>query len=123
MSLYCSILGPLQVLVDGHDAVIGARKQRLLLALLLCRANAVVPAAELIDALWGETPPRTARKNLQVYVSALRKLTGGRIGFHGWGYRFSAARRARPAALQGIGQSGTRRDPRREAGDGRRAAR
>ncbi|MFB9477077.1 BTAD domain-containing putative transcriptional regulator [Nonomuraea salmonea] len=91
MSLYCSILGPLQVLVDGHDAVIGARKQRLLLALLLCRANAVVPAAELIDALWGETPPRTARKNLQVYVSALRKLTGGRIGFHGWGYRFSAA--------------------------------
>ncbi|MCK2220387.1 winged helix-turn-helix domain-containing protein [Actinomadura sp. ATCC 31491] len=93
--LHCSILGPLQVRVDGHDAVIGAPKQRLLLALLLCRANAVVPAADLIDALWGETPPRTARKNLQVYVSALRKVAGDRIGFHGWGYRF----RAGPAEL------------------------
>ncbi|WP_043633771.1 AfsR/SARP family transcriptional regulator [Nonomuraea candida] len=88
--LYCSILGPLQVRVDRHDAVIGAPKQRLLLALLLCRVNAVVPAADLIDALWGETPPRTARKNLQVYVSALRKIAGDRIDFHGWGYRFRA---------------------------------
>ncbi|MFC5830942.1 AfsR/SARP family transcriptional regulator [Nonomuraea insulae] len=88
--LYCSILGPLQVRVDERDAVIGAPKQRLLLALLLCRVNAVVPAADLIDALWGEIPPRTARKNLQVYVSALRKIAGDRIDFHGWGYRFRA---------------------------------
>src|SRR5690606_22186613 len=41
---------------------------------------------------WGEFPPRTARKNLQVYVSALRKIVGRRIDFQGWGYRFRVER-------------------------------
>jgi DNA-binding SARP family transcriptional activator len=90
--LRCSILGPLEVRVDGVKAVIGAPKQRLLLAILLCRANMVVPSIQLIDALWGDIPPRTARKNLQVYVSALRKIVGDRIDFQGWGYLFRAER-------------------------------
>jgi DNA-binding SARP family transcriptional activator len=74
---------------------IGAPKQRLLLAILLCRVNAIVSSVHLIDELWGEIPPRTARKNLQVYVSALRKIIGDRIDFQGWGYRL----RAEPAEL------------------------
>lgn len=90
--LHCSILGPLEVRVADHRAVIGAPKQRLLLAILLCHANAVIPSEQLIDSLWGETPPRTARKNLQVYVSALRKIVGDRISFQGWGYRMRADR-------------------------------
>ncbi|GLW25486.1 AfsR family transcriptional regulator [Microbispora triticiradicis] len=90
--LHCSILGPLEVHVADHRAVIGAPKQRLLLAILLCHANAVIPSEQLIDCLWGETPPRTARKNLQVYVSALRKIVGDRISFQGWGYRMRADR-------------------------------
>lgn len=88
--LHCSILGPLEVRVAGRGAVIGAPKQRLLLAILLCHANAVIASDQLIDSLWGETPPRTARKNLQVYVSALRKIVGDRISFQGWGYRMRA---------------------------------
>ncbi|MBB6473138.1 DNA-binding SARP family transcriptional activator [Sphaerisporangium rubeum] len=51
-----------------------------------------MPSIQLIDALWGEIPPRTARKNLQVYVSALRKIVGDRIDFQGWGYSFRAER-------------------------------
>ncbi|GGL11370.1 hypothetical protein Sme01_42130 [Sphaerisporangium melleum] len=90
--IHCSILGPLQVRVDGHPTVIGAPKQRLLLAILLCHANAVIPSDQLIDALWGERPPRTARKNLQVYVSGLRKIVGDRLSFEGWGYRLYAGR-------------------------------
>ncbi|MBD3145347.1 AfsR/SARP family transcriptional regulator [Microbispora bryophytorum] len=90
--LHCSILGSLEVRVAGRRAVIGAPKQRLLLAILLCHANAVIPSDQLIDSLWGETPPRTARKNLQVYMSALRKIVGDRISFQGWGYRISADR-------------------------------
>ncbi|MFC6085111.1 AfsR/SARP family transcriptional regulator [Sphaerisporangium aureirubrum] len=90
--LCCSILGPLEVRVDDVKAVIGAPKQRLLLAILLCRVNMVVPSVQLIDALWGDIPPRTARKNLQVYVSALRKIVGDRIDFQGWGYSFRAER-------------------------------
>jgi DNA-binding SARP family transcriptional activator len=43
---------------------------------LLLRPNEVVPAEQLIDALWGERPPPTASTMVQVYVSRLRKLLG-----------------------------------------------
>src|SRR5439155_662488 len=43
-------------------------------AVLLLEANQVVSRDRLIDALWGEEPPDTARNTIQVYVSQLRKL-------------------------------------------------
>ena len=67
------LLGPLEVF-DGARAVeIGGGKRRSLLALLLLHGNEVVSADRLIDGLWGESPPPTAAKGLQVYVSQLRK--------------------------------------------------
>jgi DNA-binding SARP family transcriptional activator len=70
----------------------GPFKQRLLLALLLCRCNAMVLVEELIDALWWDGPPRTAHKNIQVYVTHLRKLLAedgrpGRLIYHPSGYQ------------------------------------
>jgi DNA-binding SARP family transcriptional activator len=51
------------------------------LATLLVRAGAVVPAGALFDELWPDGPPRTAATTLQVYVSHLRKaLTQGGHG-------------------------------------------
>jgi DNA-binding SARP family transcriptional activator len=47
---------------------------------LLLRANEVVSADRLIDELWGEEPPSTAAKVVQVYVSQLRKALGGSRG-------------------------------------------
>jgi DNA-binding SARP family transcriptional activator len=41
---------------------------------LLLNANEVVSRDRIIDELWGERPPATAAKLVQVYVSALRKL-------------------------------------------------
>ena len=70
------ILGPLEVSRDGAVVDVGARKQRAVLALLLLNANGVVPTERLIDELWGDTPPETARSALQVYVAALRKTLG-----------------------------------------------
>ena len=71
------ILGPLEV-VDGEQPVpLGGPKQRALLALLLLRANEVVATDTLIDRLWGERPPATAAKVLQVQVWRLRKALGG----------------------------------------------
>jgi WD40 repeat protein/DNA-binding SARP family transcriptional activator len=70
------ILGPLEVLADRRPLDLGAHKQRALLAVLLLDANHVVSTDRLTDALWGETPPRTAGKALQVYVSELRKQLG-----------------------------------------------
>lgn len=72
------LLGPLEVFFEGRPLALGAKKQRALLALLLLRANRVVPTHALIDGLWGEAPPATAQKALQVYVSQLRKLLGRR---------------------------------------------
>ena len=71
------ILGPLEVWHDGVVVDLGPRKQRAVLALLLLNANRVVPTERLIDELWGDTPPETARSALQVYVAGLRKALGG----------------------------------------------
>src|SRR3954447_21252408 len=70
------ILGPLEVQANGRTLDLGGPKQRALLALLLLDANRVVARDSLIDALWDESPPETARKALQVHVSQLRKLVG-----------------------------------------------
>jgi DNA-binding SARP family transcriptional activator len=69
-----SILGPLSYEPAEGSRSLGPLKQRLLLGMLLCRPNALVSPGLLTDTLWDGNPPRTARKNIQVYVSALRKL-------------------------------------------------
>src|SRR5919202_2636282 len=69
-----SLLGPLSVSYDGAPIALGGQKRRALLAALLLEANQVVSRDRLIDALWGEDPPDTARNTVQVYVSQLRKL-------------------------------------------------
>ncbi|HZD86706.1 MAG TPA: BTAD domain-containing putative transcriptional regulator, partial [Gaiellaceae bacterium] len=52
---------------------IGAAKERTLLVLLLLRANRFVARDRLIDELWGDHPPATARHTLEAYVSRLRR--------------------------------------------------
>src|SRR5262245_1714386 len=68
------ILGPLEAHAEGRPLRLGGAKQRALLALLLLQRNETVPVDRLIDGLWGEAPPATAGKSLQVYVSRLRRL-------------------------------------------------
>jgi DNA-binding SARP family transcriptional activator/Tfp pilus assembly protein PilF len=52
----------------------GRRKQRLALAVLLLHANRAVSAEVLLDALWADKAPSSARANLQSYISDLRRL-------------------------------------------------
>jgi DNA-binding SARP family transcriptional activator len=68
------ILGPVEVRVDGRLVAVTASKPRTLLAALLVHANEVVAAARLIDLLWGEDPPASAKATLQRYVLQLRRL-------------------------------------------------
>jgi DNA-binding SARP family transcriptional activator len=70
------LLGPLEVLDAGLSLELGGVKQRSLLAVLLLHANEVVSVDRMIDELWGASPPRTAAKSVQVYVSRLRKQLG-----------------------------------------------
>ncbi|WP_037629104.1 BTAD domain-containing putative transcriptional regulator, partial [Streptomyces albidoflavus] len=71
-----TVLGPLAAHREGVPLSLGPLKQRLVLGLLLSRPNTPVGTDALTDALWPDDPPRTARKNLQVYVSSLRTLLG-----------------------------------------------
>jgi DNA-binding SARP family transcriptional activator/WD40 repeat protein/energy-coupling factor transporter ATP-binding protein EcfA2 len=70
------VLGPVRVLVEGRPVDVGGPKPTLLMALLVARAGAVVSWDALIDGLWGEDPPPTARKAVQVHVSNLRRALG-----------------------------------------------
>src|SRR5690242_7108747 len=82
------LLGPLEVAVDGDPVSLGGQKQRALLATLLLEPNRIVSGDRLIDAVWGEFPPETARNTVQVYISQLRKrLPAGALATVPPGYR------------------------------------
>jgi DNA-binding SARP family transcriptional activator len=69
-----NLLGPLEIRQGDRRLTCAGAKQRLLLGVLLLHANEVVSSDRLIEALWGERPPETARKALQMHVSQLRDL-------------------------------------------------
>ena len=98
------LLGRLEAYRDGVEVDLGPRKQRAVLALLLLNANRVVSTERLIDDLWGDFPPSTARAALQVYVAGLRKAqlvkTGDRtFCFVGEWDSMDAIAAARPAMI------------------------
>jgi DNA-binding SARP family transcriptional activator len=87
------LLGPLEVCAHQRSLALGGAKQRSLLAVLLLHANQVVSAERLIDELWGDEPPATASKSIQVYVSRLRKELGdGRLVTRPPGYMLQVDR-------------------------------
>jgi DNA-binding SARP family transcriptional activator/ABC-type glycerol-3-phosphate transport system substrate-binding protein len=69
-------LGALAARDGGRPVALGGRRQHLVLAVLLQHANRPVTTDRLVDAVWGDAPPATARKTLQVYVSRLRHALG-----------------------------------------------
>jgi DNA-binding SARP family transcriptional activator len=74
------ILGPLEALDEGRDVALAGGKQRALLALLLLHANETLSMERLTDELWGESPPATVAKAVQVHISRLRKTLGAGNG-------------------------------------------
>jgi DNA-binding SARP family transcriptional activator/predicted negative regulator of RcsB-dependent stress response len=68
------ILGPVEVWDGARRLDLGGPKPRALLAVLLLHANQVVSIDRLVDELWGEAPPPTARSVVQGYVSRLRRV-------------------------------------------------
>ncbi|GIJ58636.1 AfsR/SARP family transcriptional regulator [Virgisporangium aurantiacum] len=85
------LLGPLEVHDDdGASVPVGGPQQRAVLALLLLRAHSVVSAEWIIDQVWGERAPPTARSLLQGCVAGLRRAlrtgTGGLLVTRAPGY-------------------------------------
>lgn len=80
------ILGPLEARSEGRSVSLGGPQQRAVLAILLLHANEVVSTDRLIDELWGEEPPASAKAVLQGYVSHLRKEIGAALVTRAPGY-------------------------------------
>jgi DNA-binding SARP family transcriptional activator len=72
------ILGPLEAWDDDRQLALGGPQQRALLAVLLLHANRVVSVERLVDQLWGQRPPATARSLLQGCVAGLRRTLRSR---------------------------------------------
>lgn len=71
------ILGPVEAHGPAGPVRLGGPRQQAVLAALLLGGNRVVSLDAIVDAIWGEAPPRTARRQVQNQVSALRlALTG-----------------------------------------------
>lgn len=70
------VLGGLSVHEHGVSIAPTAPKPRQVLALLALHADQVVPVAALVEELWDDEPPRSARTTLQTYVLQLRDLVG-----------------------------------------------
>jgi DNA-binding SARP family transcriptional activator len=73
------ILGPFEVWHEGRPIRIKGAKERALLAFLLLHAGEPVSVDRLVDELWGEAPPATARKSVQVRVAGLRRALGADV--------------------------------------------
>src|ERR1700722_3225922 len=72
------VLGPAEVSLDGDSIVLPSGGVGALLALMAMGRGGAFQSVDIIDALWGEDAPATARNVVQVYVSTRRKALGSR---------------------------------------------
>jgi DNA-binding SARP family transcriptional activator/DNA-binding beta-propeller fold protein YncE len=73
------VLGPLVAARNGEPLSLGGNRQRALLALFSLNCGAVLSVDRIVDELWGESPPPTARHMVEVYVSKLRRILGAEL--------------------------------------------
>ncbi|MFJ3703789.1 MULTISPECIES: AfsR/SARP family transcriptional regulator [Streptomyces] len=74
MDISVVILGILDLRFGDIACVPSAPKPKKVLALLLIYRNQIVPVSALVEELWGNRPPASARTTLQTYILTLRKL-------------------------------------------------
>jgi DNA-binding SARP family transcriptional activator/tetratricopeptide (TPR) repeat protein len=108
------VLGPLQVIAsDGSVVALGPRQANIL-AVLLLAPDEVAGVPRLVDALWGDDPPATARHQVQNGIWLLRQhipiLSDGRgyrlsISEHGFDLRTFEEQMSAARAMAGAGQS------------------
>ena len=91
------LLGAIEACADGIPLPVGGPRQRAVLADLALHAGQAVPVAQLIDDLWGDRPPASAKSTLESYVYRLRQVlnasgaAGGLLVTRPGGYMLDAA--------------------------------
>ena len=73
-ALRCGVLGSLQVRRGEAAVDLGPVQQRVVLAVLLLQAGRPVGLQQMINAVWGDAPPRHAVNLVQRHVSGLRRV-------------------------------------------------
>ncbi|HTI26800.1 MAG TPA: BTAD domain-containing putative transcriptional regulator [Kutzneria sp.] len=69
-----TLLGPVRVWRGDRELTLGPPQRKAILATLLLRADQVVTASELVDAVWGESAPASVHGVVQTHVSMLRSV-------------------------------------------------
>jgi DNA-binding SARP family transcriptional activator len=98
------ILGPLRCAAGSAEIDLSGRREGRILAALLLTAGQVVSPHRLVDMLWGEEPPATARQQVQNCVTGLVRSLRDR-GVHlpvrrlEAGYQLTVAREQLDAAV------------------------
>ncbi|MEV5546090.1 BTAD domain-containing putative transcriptional regulator [Streptomyces sp. NPDC052309] len=67
------ILGPLEISAGGQPVVLTGARRRTIMSMLLLAPDRVVSVEALADAVWHGNPPSTARNQIAICVSSLRK--------------------------------------------------
>jgi DNA-binding SARP family transcriptional activator len=75
-SVAFEILGPVRVLVDGRPVEVGGTGPLALLACLVLEANRLVPVDALVEAIWGDEEPPSARRMVRMYAGRVRRALG-----------------------------------------------
>lgn len=70
------LLGPLLVRVDGRPVEVGKGNERLLFAALALAGGRPISSEALIDLLWPDRAPQTAREMVRIYIRRIRSRLG-----------------------------------------------
>lgn len=95
MGLAIELMGGVRATLNGVPVSLRGRRPSILLACLALADGRALAADRLIDLMWDDNPPMTARRTLQSYVSGLRRSFGGdegRLSASGAGYLLSIER-------------------------------
>jgi DNA-binding SARP family transcriptional activator len=68
------ILGPVEIAIGTERVELGGIRQQIVVATLLLSPNNVVTVDRLLEAMYGEDLPPTARAQVQISISALRRI-------------------------------------------------
>ncbi|ARH94396.1 SARP family transcriptional regulator [Streptomyces sp. MOE7] len=67
------VLGPLEVSGELGAVSVAPGRQEIVLGALVLELNRVVDTTRLVDVIWSHRPPKTARAQVQICISRLRK--------------------------------------------------
>ncbi|GAA3859053.1 BTAD domain-containing putative transcriptional regulator [Saccharothrix violaceirubra] len=74
MVLRIDVLGEVRAVVGDRVVELGHQRQVCVLVALVVEPGRAVPVDRLVDRVWGDDPPRSARRTLASYVTRLRQV-------------------------------------------------